>query len=307
MNLLNLLKNQDLKTVNCFKVKKYLPSLGFLLFCYFRKAISSKINFINNQENLEDYKIELAQTFLGNKNYYWLSDISLYKKPSQKSWEKLIFNYNGPNSIFFFSSQKLNSKDISVIEIPEYITKKEFISLAKILFHEPSLNNSFINVIFKSNSKIELENAILLLNYYPVIGKSSKAFINNWLNKVIVNEQSTFLLAQYFFSQDKKLFFNYWLDFESALPIEFWITFFSEQIWQAIIFVKRATLSITEAKKQAKRLPFSFINKDWQLYKNKIDFLIKAHSQLYLIDYKIKNGSSYSLDLWLHKFFLQNF
>src|SRR5690606_10286153 len=118
---------------------------------------------------------------------------------------------------------------------------------------------------------------------------------------------STFLLAQYFFAQDKKLFFDSWFYFINSLPIEYWIAFFSEQLWQAITFIKRANLNITDAKKHAKRLPFSFINKDWQNYKNKIDFLVKAHNELYLIDYKLKNGSTYSLDIWLNKFFLDKF
>lgn len=309
MNLINFLKNQDFKPVTCFTINKYLPNLGFLIYNYLKKH-SKNYNFItiNGQEELvQNHVAQISQYFLGFKSCYWLSDIASYKKPYQKGWQDFILSYKGPNNIFCFdSSNKIISNEfIDVVNILDFVTKKDFIELVSLLFPEIALNSKFINGVFKLNTKIEVENAVNLINYYLISGKSYKEFLDKWFSKIIVTDYSVFLLAQYFFSQDKENFFDYWMKLKDSFPIEYWISFFAEQLWQAIIFIKMSiALGHSEAKKRAKKLPFSFINKDWRLHKDHLESLIMAHNNLYLIDYKLKNGSKYTLDLWFIKFFV---
>jgi hypothetical protein len=56
------------------------------------------------------------------------------------------------------------------------------------------------------------------------------------------------------------------------------------------------------AKKMSYRLPYSFINKDWQ--RVQIDELVECYEFLYQIDYAIKTGSTFcSLDLFFAHYF----
>ena len=71
---------------------------------------------------------------------------------------------------------------------------------------------------------------------------------------------------------------------------------------QALIYVQRARREgMLEAKKGTYRLPFSFLNKDWQKYSP--DSLVAAHDALYRFDYNLKHGGTVNgLELWYHRF-----
>ncbi|MBA2306801.1 hypothetical protein H0W26_01550 [Candidatus Dependentiae bacterium] len=115
-------------------------------------------------------------------------------------------------------------------------------------------------------------------------------------------EQSLFTMAQYFLAQQPTLFFQQWKQCSDTYPHEFWVAYWSELLWQAALFIMRAkSQGHVEAKKAAFRLPFSFINKDWQLYS--ADTFIAAHGFLYECDYGLKHGEhSFGLELFFHKF-----
>ena len=55
------------------------------------------------------------------------------------------------------------------------------------------------------------------------------------------------------------------------------------------------------ASAYGKRLPFSFIQRDWQRYASTKE-LMNAHASLYQLDYTMKNGGSFEL---IELFFLQ--
>src|SRR5205807_225901 len=112
---------------------------------------------------------------------------------------------------------------------------------------------------------------------------------------------------QYFFSKQKSNFFSLWGELRLQYPDEFWVVFWSEQLWQAIVFCEEASRNgAARAKSLVNRLPFSFMQKDWQSYKN--DELISAHDFLYSIDYSLKNSAgTFGIDLFVHKFIHKDF
>ena len=85
---------------------------------------------------------------------------------------------------------------------------------------------------------------------------------------------------------------------------EFWIAFFSEQLWQASIYVQYVSQNnAAEGRKYAYRLPFSFFQKDYKKYT--LEQFARAHDFLYAIDHGTKNGSaSDGIELFIHAAFM---
>ena len=127
-------------------------------------------------------------------------------------------------------------------------------------------------------------------------------FFSSWFDRIVEQKQSLFALSNYFFAKDSKNFYAAWRSVAADYPPEFWIAFWAEQLWQAMIFVTLAqTEDLSVAKKSVSRLPFAFMYKDWRKYS--VADLTQAHALLYAIDYANKNGSVIDgLELWHAKF-----
>ena len=141
------------------------------------------------------------------------------------------------------------------------------------------------------------------MGYQSVIGRKSEAFFAQWLSKIITPNKSLFSLSQYLFARQSQAFLQQWKALKDDFPDEFWIAYWSEQLWQAALFVMRAKAQgYDAAKRGAFRLPFSFINKDWQ--KHNEQSLVAAHDALYKLDYNLKNSAGgHGLELWYAIFF----
>ena len=129
------------------------------------------------------------------------------------------------------------------------------------------------------------------MGYQMVVGRKFDPFFKHWYSRLIIPRQSFFVLSQHFFAQRPTLFLEKWKVCKGDLPVEFWIAYWSEQLWQASLFVLRArSQGIGEAKKQAYRLPFSFINKDWQRYT--VKGLSQTYTNLSIIGGGIYDGNA---------------
>jgi hypothetical protein len=141
------------------------------------------------------------------------------------------------------------------------------------------------------------------MSYQSIVGRNIAVFFDSWFHLIVSENQSLFILSQYLFARNKDLFYAYWSRYASHYPLEFWITFFSEQLWQAGIFIYKAEKGqFIQAKRSAYRLPFTFINKDWKAYK--FTYIQRMHDRIYSIDYVNKNTKDtlYALELWIHTF-----
>lgn len=213
------------------------------------------------------------------------------------------------------NNELLSDKSLSVI-IPEFVNKELYAKLYLYFFNSKSDTN-FLNYIFKFNSNILLDNAISLMRYqyllYAPEEQNNKIynniytdFFNLWYSKNFEQNNQLFKLSELLLSKDYKNFFATWQKYKLVQPIEFWISFWSNQIFNASYFVKIAiSKGILEAKKSSSKLPFSFINKHWKLHK--FQSLIESHTALYNFDTNNKLGflTLDSLDLWFNLFLLK--
>lgn len=300
--------------------KSQYPAIFFSFFIKkFRDIISSQVSSeLINLTSCENMilKSKLETTFLGQKKFYWLDGLMDIKPKDQVPFISYLENYNGPNYIAFCSDASVNlglNKNKIIIDIDSFIDQKMFTRLAEFFLGiqpQPNVANSFNKItldLFSKNNKLTLDQSCTIMNYAYLAGASYKEFSDNWLNKIIATDKSLFTLSQYFFEKNPKVFLNLWLEIKDEYPEQFWMTFWSEQVWRACNYIKlMQDKKMLEAKKISFRLPFSFMQKS---YKNfTVSELVNAHNFLYSIDYSLKNGGDvFSLDLFYSRFLSGNF
>jgi hypothetical protein len=82
-----------------------------------------------------------------------------------------------------------------------------------------------------------------------------------------------------------------WVTIKDTYPLQFWIVFWSEQVFRAYHFIGyKKSKQLLHAKKIAYRLPYSFIQKDWMNLS--LDSLQQIHHMMYELDFRYKNGAS---------------
>jgi len=256
-------------------------------------------------------KSKLETSFLGLKTFYWLHDIGSLKAKPRAQWIKYLKRYEGPNIVAFFAGSAVRSsikEGVTIIEVNDSVDKRNFLSMVKFL--DRPLSKSFekiIDTLFRTNLNLPLDQACMLMHYAFLIGGGYKEFETSWLDKIVVPQKSFFTLSQYFFDKNSKHFFQLWSKISSDYPEQFWIAFWSEQLWRACNVVKLLkNKDFAQAKSVSFRLPFSFMQRSWREL-SQLE-LQNAHDFIYSIDYSLKNGGkSFSLDLFYSKFLNNQF
>lgn len=287
------------------------PVLFFsLLKTYFSKFFSGQLRTIDLAlYELENFKGELSIPFLGNSLLYWCGNISELDAKNKNQFLTFALQYQGPHSLLFFADlkERLGKQEdaLKKIELPQEVSMQEWQEIAQFFFQEKKNNFGMLQKMYKGiNKPLSLDMVCLLAHYSSLIGNTSlQKFMHEWLDALIVPEKSLFSLSTYFFSKKAKSFFTVWNDIKSEYPAQFWISYWSEQLFRATCFVKLAhAQKFLEAKKVAFRLPFNLIKTDWRSLS--YQELAQAHHFLYEIDYRLKNGSDEScLDLFYFNFF----
>lgn len=263
------------------------------------------------------FNSKLETTFLGQKKFYWLTGFESLKTKEQTLLVKYLETYCGPNYVAFLSDDTINlglNKNKIVIDLQSYVDQNTFIKLADFFLNSQvsktgsssgSIAKSFEKIsadIYLKMFEVSLDDVYILVTQAYLSGSSYREFLSNWMNKIIIPDKSLFTLSQYFFDRNSKSFLNLWSKVKEDFPEQFWLSFWSEQIWRASNFVKLSQeKKPVDAKKIGFRLPFSFMQKSWRNFT--VKELSNAHNFLYLIDYNLKNGVEDSpLDLFYFKF-----
>ena len=240
---------------------------------------------------------------MGQACNYWLGDSDLFDKTLKEFLFSYLEHYQGPHRVMIFSSS-IPYKDprdtCLTIDLDCRIDKTVYQLLLQKIAHVGDM--VFVHDLFTRIDDISLDQACLLMYYHHCVGRRSSDFFTHWFDKLVVPEQSLFYLSQQLFAKNSSLFLRQWQLIKDNYAAEFWPVFLSEQLWQATWFVTM----MRDNQKQAasaygKRLPFSFIQRDWQRYASTKE-LMNAHASLYQLDYTMKNGGSFEL---IELFFLQ--
>ena len=246
---------------------------------------------------------QLEQSFLGQRCFFWLGNLSALPKGSYEQWIGYLGSYKGPHYVGFFSEPTPALKALGQIEFSDRLTAAQaaalfeghraFVPRAKVLLKD----------VYKQCDTLTFDQICLLVQYGRLVGRHHMAFLREWLPKLIVPDQSLFSLSAAFFAKDTKAFYAQWGVMKEQYPDLFWISYWSEQLWRASQYVQCRPDNFTQAKRIGYRLPFSFLNNDWK--KGEPTKMRQAHHELYQIDYNLKNGATGPLlDLWYGRWFV---
>ncbi len=251
--------------------------------------------------DLEGLFAQLSITFLGQVCLYALKDgPSCSLSPTERKKLNLFLKeYTGPHYVYFFTNDPLYEKNALVLDT--VITQRSFQEL--VMSTGLNVAPSFIEKLYTYRSSYTFDEALSLVRYADLLGARNDLFFSAWLTRILADDTSLFILSQYFFSQQKNLLIQEWIRLKDHYTPEFWIAFFSEQLWQAALYVQYTQAGKSaEAKRHAYRLPFSFFQKDYKRYT--LTQLAKAHEFLYKIDHGLKNGyATDGLELFIHTAF----
>jgi len=291
----------------CFQGAVY-PLLFFNAYFSLTKNQGTPVQTIDiGTLRFSDVVCQLEMALLGNTSLYWLKDLSLLSDTVIRQYTAYIQQYQGPHQVYFFTTQPVPLTDICIVQFPDVINESEYRDLALFFQQDSGVIDTFIKALFARNKTISFENALLLIQYQLFLGRKFQSFMQHWLPRIVVSEQSLFTISQLFFARNYAQFLKEWHMMKSQYPDEFWIVFWSEQLWQALIFiehVKRGQLA--EVRRKVFRLPFSFMNKDWKMYSE--PELMRAHQFLYEVDYGMKNGhATEGIDLFVHSFLIAHY
>ena len=297
-------------SVVCLKGTQDYPLLFFSLFIKKLQSIPAHVIETIDLAHVDSAQAQsmLQTSFLGMRVCYWLQNINELDEKKQKFWLGYVQQYTGPHTLIFYTNDQEfvlpRSKNLVLIMVPESLDEKAGILLFQ------SLNQKGVTVqwaplcarLFKKFDTLSLESACLLMYYIRLLGAHVDAFLDQWLNKILMPEQSLFTLSTYFFAKKNTLFFKQWSAIQHDYAEVFWVSYWSEQSWRAYHFVNlMRSNNVAEAKKIGTRLPFSFMQKDWRLHS--LEQLQALHNDIYAVDYALKNGASCSsLDVVYSKF-----
>lgn len=293
----------------CFQGGQVYPLLFFSLFFHGLKKTGRDIVVLDHEkESITQIKMRLETSFLGMSSLYWLRSFSELDKKTQQQLLQYLREYNGPHTLMMVVQDAVAlPQSWHIVTLPEVVDRHLFIYLMQ--WADYTITTRMmqgIDALYARTKNISLDNAVLLMHYFKAVGVHQQLFIDSWLDLIVEPDKSLFTLSQHFFAKDRRGFFAAWKMIGPEYPDAFWITFWSEQVWRAFYYGQLMRMQkITEAKKIAYRLPFSFIQRDWK--KITSHELQAAHARLYALDYALKNGGgNHGFDLFYSQFFLDD-
>jgi hypothetical protein len=266
-----------------------------------------------NVESIEKKALDatLHQSILGNYSFFWFGSVASERENKNIQQRTVdLCSYRGPHSVALFTTKQ--SKNIAastvVITIPNELNANDIATISDIfLTSSDAATKNFIKRNVQNRGNLEIESCCLLLNYIDLIGPTHLNGANDFLETVTGSTHSLSQLSEQFFAKNAPNFFQLWSKIHNQYPDIFWIFFWAEQTWRAHHVLRfLAEKNFVHAKKIGFRLPYAFMNRDWQ--KSSAKELANAYKFLYHLDYALKTGSTFcSLDLFYAKYFTGEF
>lgn len=287
--------------------KEYGPLSIYTLRSRIAKQACMRVIYPEDTD-LSAIQMQCASAFLGDTYYYYLGDISKQLKQKKSAWFAYVSSYTGPHTLIFWAETSLidlPSSSWMIIDMPENINQKSAIGILETLYGDQKKSMvSLLNGLWSFVPSLSFEEFCRFGMYARVVGVQDHQFIKEYIPLLTHSDSSLFTLSQYLLSKKSDEFYRQWAVCSKKYPTIFWISFWSDQLWRATLFVRYMHANNrNEAYEIAKyRLPFSFTKTDW--YHTSQDTLQDLYAYMCNVDFMVKNGGD---DAWLELFFLKWF
>lgn len=288
---------------------KKSPVLFFSKLYLYCSAVIYQEMIDSHTSDLDCVALTLQTSFLGQSMVYWVRGIPELEAKSRARWLALLASYQGPHILCsYISTDEATSAHALVVSCDDV----DVTVLTRLLTIQKSHVDARNLMILKQKiashrGGLSIDELCMMIDYLSVAGAAGDILIKEWFDHIIKPDYSLFSVAQYLFSKSSAPFYHHWMKVSLEYPEQFWITFWSEQLWRAIHYIRfQQEKEVAQAKSIGFRLPFSYLQQDWKNYT--VHELINAHDYLYQMDYQLKNGSTnLCFDLFFSKFFTGQF
>lgn len=278
--------------------KSYSPLVAYYLIEGIKKN-EHVVRYIYDDEFLfSEFESSASTTFLGQSHILFLGDCSEYSVTLKKKLIAFLDSYQGPHTIIAFFNEKdyTPSEDCAVM----YNESLDYATLS--LFLEYTCNKKVPQLTYdmQKNSLQEM----LSLYFYTFFTNDFQSLVKaGWINKIVNQDVSLFELSKLFFAKKRDPFFVLWNKIKDEFAPVFWTSFWSEQLWNAFWVIHfRNKQEFNTAKTFQYKLPFSFLQYDWQ--KSTLHELKKAHSLITQVDLRLKlSANPDNIELMYYTFF----
>lgn len=314
MNIKEFILSENNKKPGCGPVELVYQFSGTIypavFFSFFMPWLAEKwgreyASFSGEGVDISAFQKVCYQTFLGRSFLIWGGNYAAFSSSARKTLNSMLKSYEGPHALaLFFNSKDKETATVSgnrrvLIELNGNVDRELFCILASL--KSINVNGNMWDRWTKKRGALSFDDAARLLQYASIAGDELQGWLTAWEDRLFPADQSLFKLSQYFFARDRAQFMSLWAVYRDFYPAEFWVAFWSEQLWQAHMVILNAKGN-TPAGVATNRLPFSFLQRDWRRYEPRE--LTAAHAALYTIDFSLKNGKTdfYAIELFVLKF-----
>lgn len=196
--------------------------------------------------------------------------------------------------------------ELPAIVIPAHLGKAEAVQIVQALYTDKITQQRIIaalQAIYATQQSLPTGTVFALLMYAQVLGARVQEFLTQRLASLLPVSESLFELSGALLARDRRRFFQLYILIASLYPAQFWIAWWSEQLFKAHGYlVAKQQKDAAQATAIGTRLPFSFLERDYRLVTP--PQLHQALLSLYYVDFWLKNGcSDERLDWWYCQWF----
>lgn len=295
--------------------EEHFPSLFFSkLRKHAQDASSTPVQLLKADQGLDALYAQLETSFLGASWRYIISCASMESKEIAK-FLAYSHQYKGPHTLVIFVAdeyaQSLPTQAgpaQAVVKLDEYVDEATCLKMAATFGYTLSSDvQKVLHRVFREYPRVPFASAFMVIEYTQLAGATpgNEAALLAVLKELLRPDSSLFTLSQLFFAQQPEAFYRYLATVVHLYPEQFWVSFWSEQLYRAFFYVTYMQRgNQEEAKKIGVRLPFAFLQRDWRRYSPQK--LAQSHAFLYELDTALKNGhGTLGFERFYHAFFKQ--
>jgi len=261
-----------------------------------------------HEADIAHIRAQLTTAFLGQKYVYILQGMYSLDKRVQKRICDMIFSQTLCHHVVLFTEhesliqQYIKQYQTGVYIRCDRISRDPFVRIYYILFHQ-TFPQAYCAYIFSQFTSLTFDTAYLVMTYYYFLGKRFPEWCHEWLSYVVTQRISLFQLSEYFFKKNATKVWLTWDEMQPMYPHEFWVAFWSEQLWQAYTFITIArNHTVARARTYVNKLPYSFMQGDWRHIS--LHTIVRAMVYIYEMDVALKSGGVHHtcdafIALWL--------
>lgn len=295
----------------CFHGNSYQGLFFSSLFNRCATIIGGDVSF--KKISLEDceqktFYAMFSQTMLGMQAWYWIGDgLAQIPEKRRKEFLDYFLRYQGPHTIAFFlegNEKCVQKSSCSLITLDTTVDRVGMMALLELFgCHYDDRRIKIIKRVFDHMGALTLDSACLFMQYLDLVPVNSTEDVADYVLQVLGAPPTLVSLAESFFAKDAQHFFDLWSKLHHGYPDIFWIVFWADHVWRAYTVIQLLQAKdFVQAKRASFRLPYSFINRDWQ--KTSLAELTKVYENLYSLDFALKKGSNFTaLDVLYSNYF----